>query len=314
MAALMAQESTFTAEIRSLANAYGLMQIIPGTGRTLRAQAGHPPFSTAMLRQPEANVRIGTQLFQGLIDRFGGAHFALAELQRRREPRRRWSTERPGAAAGRVHRQHPVRRDAELREADPRHGRGLPPPLRRRHHRSERGLAASGDHDRQFQAGRRGRGPAPKPRAAAPPRVTRQVPTDPPLKPFSLMDHLLDLTRQAEARHFWFRGFRHFVAPVLADVAAGRRDLRLLDCGCGTGQNLALLRPTGARSGSICAEGRRRGARGRTRPGPRGHDAIPFRSEVRRRDLVRRPAMRAGRHRRGAGNGASGQAPAARWC
>jgi len=59
------------------------------------------------------------------------------------------------------------------------------------------------------------------------------------------MDHLLDLTYQAEARHFWFQGFRHFVTPVLADVAAGRRDLRLLDCGCGTGANLALLAPYG---------------------------------------------------------------------
>ncbi len=59
------------------------------------------------------------------------------------------------------------------------------------------------------------------------------------------MDRLLDLTRQAEARHFWFQGFRRFVTPVLAEVAAGRRDLRLLDCGCGTGANLDLLAPFG---------------------------------------------------------------------
>jgi SAM-dependent methyltransferase len=59
------------------------------------------------------------------------------------------------------------------------------------------------------------------------------------------MDDLLELTRRAEATHFWFRGFRRFVAPVIGDVAAGRRDLRLLDCGCGTGHNLALLQPYG---------------------------------------------------------------------
>lgn len=59
------------------------------------------------------------------------------------------------------------------------------------------------------------------------------------------MDDLLELTRQAEATHFWFRGFRRFVAPVLRDVAAARTDLRLVDCGCGVGQNLALLRPYG---------------------------------------------------------------------
>jgi SAM-dependent methyltransferase len=59
------------------------------------------------------------------------------------------------------------------------------------------------------------------------------------------MDHGLELTSRAESTHFWFRGFRRFVAPVLADVARGRRDLRLLDCGCGTGFNLSLLRPYG---------------------------------------------------------------------
>jgi SAM-dependent methyltransferase len=59
------------------------------------------------------------------------------------------------------------------------------------------------------------------------------------------MDRLLALTSRAEASHFWFRGFRQFVAPVIARAAAGRRDLRILDCGCGTGYNLRLLAPYG---------------------------------------------------------------------
>jgi SAM-dependent methyltransferase len=60
------------------------------------------------------------------------------------------------------------------------------------------------------------------------------------------MDDLLDLTSRVEATHFWFRGFRRFVAPAIAEIVAGRRDLYLLDCGCGTGHNLAtLLRPYG---------------------------------------------------------------------
>jgi ubiquinone/menaquinone biosynthesis C-methylase UbiE len=59
------------------------------------------------------------------------------------------------------------------------------------------------------------------------------------------MDDLLELTRQAEATHFWFRGFRRFVTPALRDLARGRTNLRLVDCGCGVGQNLALLRPFG---------------------------------------------------------------------
>jgi SAM-dependent methyltransferase len=60
------------------------------------------------------------------------------------------------------------------------------------------------------------------------------------------MDNLLDLTSRVEATHFWFRGFRRFIAPAIAEMAGTRRDLRLLDCGCGTGHNLAtLLRPYG---------------------------------------------------------------------
>jgi SAM-dependent methyltransferase len=59
------------------------------------------------------------------------------------------------------------------------------------------------------------------------------------------MGHGLELTGEAEASHFWFRGFRAFVAPVIHDLAAGRTNLRLIDCGCGTGYNLSLLRPYG---------------------------------------------------------------------
>jgi SAM-dependent methyltransferase len=58
------------------------------------------------------------------------------------------------------------------------------------------------------------------------------------------MDDLLRATAQAEARHFWFRGFRAFVTPLLQQACAGRShtgSTRLLDCGCGTGANLALL-------------------------------------------------------------------------
>lgn len=55
------------------------------------------------------------------------------------------------------------------------------------------------------------------------------------------MDRLLELTYLAERTHFWFRGFRRFITPLLAQAAGQRTGLRLLDCGCGTGANLALL-------------------------------------------------------------------------
>ena len=55
----------------------------------------------------------------------------------------------------------------------------------------------------------------------------------------------LELTSRAEATHFWFRGFREFVTPVISEISGGRRDLRIVDCGCGTGYNLRLLQAYG---------------------------------------------------------------------
>jgi len=78
VSALMAQESTFTAEIRSSANARGLMQVMPSTGRMYARKMGIRPFTTASLSQPETNVRIGIQHFKDLVDKFGGIHYALA--------------------------------------------------------------------------------------------------------------------------------------------------------------------------------------------------------------------------------------------
>lgn len=63
------------------------------------------------------------------------------------------------------------------------------------------------------------------------------------------MDRLLEATARAERDHFWFRGFRRFVAPLLERAAGGRRDLQVLDCGCGTGHNLRLLRQFGSAAG-----------------------------------------------------------------
>lgn len=62
------------------------------------------------------------------------------------------------------------------------------------------------------------------------------------------MDRLLEATARAERDHFWFRGFRRFVEPLVARAARGRRP-RILDCGCGTGHNLNMLRRHGSTYG-----------------------------------------------------------------
>jgi SAM-dependent methyltransferase len=51
----------------------------------------------------------------------------------------------------------------------------------------------------------------------------------------------LELTSRAEATHFWFRGFRAFITPVIRDLSQGRHDLQIIDCGCGTGNNIRLV-------------------------------------------------------------------------
>lgn len=95
------------------------------------------------------------------------------------------------------------------------------------------------------------------------------------------MDELIEATSRAEREHFWFRGFRLFVTPLLARAASGRRDLRILDCGCGTGGNLDLLARFGTVWGfDLNALGVKMARRaGRTRVARASIQRIPFDDE-----------------------------------
>jgi SAM-dependent methyltransferase len=59
------------------------------------------------------------------------------------------------------------------------------------------------------------------------------------------MEERFTKTRDASESHFWYHGFRRFTDAVLRDVSAGRSDLRIIDCGCGVGQNMPFLEPYG---------------------------------------------------------------------
>ncbi len=72
VAALIRQESLFDSEARSSADALGLMQILPATGRRLAAESGSPEFSAAELYEPGRNVALGTTYLRNLRDRYGG--------------------------------------------------------------------------------------------------------------------------------------------------------------------------------------------------------------------------------------------------
>ena len=100
-------------------------------GPAVRAGASTSTYSSKLLTNPEANIRIGTAYLADKLSEFGDLHLVLASYNAGERPVHRWMSERPEPAAGRVHRRHPVSRDAELRAEDSRHGRGLSPPLRR---------------------------------------------------------------------------------------------------------------------------------------------------------------------------------------
>ena len=96
IAALVAQESTFQADIRSSADAWGLMQIIPATGRRYASSMGIKPFSTGRLTDPDTNVRIGTTYFSELLRQFGDTAPALAAYNAGEHRVVKWLAERPG--------------------------------------------------------------------------------------------------------------------------------------------------------------------------------------------------------------------------
>jgi len=94
------------------------------------------------------------------------------------------------------------------------------------------------------------------------------------------MDRLLELTALAERSHFWFRGFRWFARPFVASAMSGRPHGRILDCGCGTGSNLAMLEPHGKVFGfDLTWRGLQFAhAQGRARVARASIDAIPFKT------------------------------------
>ena len=79
VAALIRQESEFSPSVKSHANAYGLMQLLPSTGSQLARQFGIRRFSSSQLLVPERNIQLGTRYFHNLLNSYGGqVELALA--------------------------------------------------------------------------------------------------------------------------------------------------------------------------------------------------------------------------------------------
>jgi soluble lytic murein transglycosylase len=89
VAALVAQESTFVPDVRSSANAIGLMQLIPSTARVYARKLGLR-YSVKLLEDPESNIRMGTAYLADKMQEFGDPHLALASYNAGEGAVRRW--------------------------------------------------------------------------------------------------------------------------------------------------------------------------------------------------------------------------------
>jgi soluble lytic murein transglycosylase len=97
MAALITQESTFDKDIKSAANAWGLMQVLPSTGKSYAKKLGIKSWRTTKLTDAEINIRIGMAYFADMSKRYDGIVGALVAYNAGGSRYRRWVTEYPGA-------------------------------------------------------------------------------------------------------------------------------------------------------------------------------------------------------------------------
>jgi soluble lytic murein transglycosylase len=73
VASLIRQESEFNPLAVSRANAVGLMQLLPKTGKLVAHQESLKRYSASQLFTPTVNLELGTRYFKGMVDQFGGS-------------------------------------------------------------------------------------------------------------------------------------------------------------------------------------------------------------------------------------------------
>jgi len=79
VASLIRQESEFNALALSRANAVGLMQLLPKTGKTVAKQVKLKGYSAPQLFTPAVNLQLGTRYFKDMVDKYDGQfEYALA--------------------------------------------------------------------------------------------------------------------------------------------------------------------------------------------------------------------------------------------
>ena len=91
VAGLMRQESAFEKKAHSDANAYGLMQLIPETGRRM-ARMNRVRYSQTRLFDADYNIRLGTYYLSQLEKQFGSVELALAAYNAGEDRVTAWTT------------------------------------------------------------------------------------------------------------------------------------------------------------------------------------------------------------------------------
>ncbi|MBN8728032.1 MAG: transglycosylase SLT domain-containing protein [Xanthomonadales bacterium] len=71
--AIIRAESAWMSDARSGADAYGLMQLLPGVGKQVAREAGLPWSGASGLFEPSYNVRLGTRFLGQMADRYQGS-------------------------------------------------------------------------------------------------------------------------------------------------------------------------------------------------------------------------------------------------
>lgn len=99
IAGLIRQESVFNPQARSRANALGLMQLIPSTGRMVARQygVGGGSVSPADLYNPVLNIQLGTAYVSQLLGQFGRFEYVAASYNGGPTRVARWLRELPTA-------------------------------------------------------------------------------------------------------------------------------------------------------------------------------------------------------------------------
>jgi soluble lytic murein transglycosylase len=78
LAALIRQESFWDPVALSIANAYGLTQVIPATGQSIADTLGYPDWKVTDLWRPSVSIEFGAYYIGAQLRTFGDPHVALS--------------------------------------------------------------------------------------------------------------------------------------------------------------------------------------------------------------------------------------------